>query len=181
VYVVGTNATFSWSAVSDPDGGISGYHIVVTNGSGATNLDTTTSATTTTAVGSYGQTLYAKVSAINNAGVEGAFSPVSSGVLVLDPAADSDGDGQSNAAEVLAGTNPLDPGSVLRILSATLSPLQLTWSSVSGKTYTVMATPSLASNFTALSGVIQATAATANYTDTLATNPAKFYRVKLVP
>jgi hypothetical protein len=42
----------------------------------------------------------------------------------------------SNAAEDLAGTNPLSDASVLRILSLDAGNL-LTWSSVSGKTYRV--------------------------------------------
>ncbi|MCW5554391.1 MAG: DUF1565 domain-containing protein [Verrucomicrobiae bacterium] len=53
---------------------------------------------------------------------------------------DADGDGMSDAAEVVAGTNPTDAESVLK-LSATLLPLEnrvaLRWLSVTGRTYTL--------------------------------------------
>ena len=56
-----------------------------------------------------GRTLYARVSAINNAGIEGAFGSVSAGTILLDSLGDYDGDGMNNANEDLAGTNPATP------------------------------------------------------------------------
>ncbi len=56
------------------------------------------------------------------------------------PQVDTDGDGMSDAAEVVAGTNPTDAGSVLK-LSASLLPSEnrvaLRWPSVAGRTYTL--------------------------------------------
>ena len=180
-YVVGTSVTFTWSNVVDSDGGISGYHVLVgTNPTGSNVFNGTVAVISNTVSGSYGQTLYARVAAVNNAGIEGALSGASSGTILLDPALDSDGDGMSNAAEAAAGTNPLDSTSRLQILNITPSHL-LTWSSVSGKTYTVMGTTSLLTGFTAISGVITSAAPTTAYTDATATNKAKFYRVKLGP
>lgn len=53
--------------------------------------------------------------------------------------ADSDGDGQSDAAEAIAGTNPNNAADFLRILSIAPSGAEvtLTWASVPGKSYRV--------------------------------------------
>jgi len=85
-YALGASATFSWTPLVDPDGGISAYHIQVGTSPGASNVfDTTLAGTTVAATNTYGQTLYARVSAINNAGIEGPFSPSSAGTILLDP------------------------------------------------------------------------------------------------
>ncbi|MCX6896709.1 MAG: alpha-amylase family glycosyl hydrolase [Verrucomicrobia bacterium] len=180
-YALGTVATIAWPAVSDPDGGISGYHLVVGTTPGGSNVfNGTISGTSAPATNVIGQTLYAKVSAINNAGIEGGASANSAGVILLDPNVDSDGDGMSNAAEDLAGTNPLDSASALRILSFT-GGSTLTWSSVTGRTYKVLAASALGAGFTPASGVITGASATASWLDPNATNAAKFYRVQLQP
>ena len=180
-FVVGTNVTFTWNAVSDSEGGISGYHVIIGTTPGGSNVfNGTVTTTNRTATGSYGQTLYARVAALNNASIESSFSPVSSGTILLDPNADSDGDGMINSAELIAGTNPLDANSVLRILSLTPGRL-LTWSSVSGQTYQVFATPSLLSNLSPISSTLTATAATSIYLDMIVTNTTQFYRVKAAP
>ncbi len=54
---------------------------------------------------------------------------------------DSDGDGVPNWLEVLAGTNPYDPNSFLRVTGLVSgNPVELSWSSVPGKVYQVLAT-----------------------------------------
>jgi hypothetical protein len=55
----------------------------------------------------------------------------------LDGAADSDGDGMNNAAEYFAGTDPLDPNSVLRLEIANPGSVTLWFNAVSNRAYTV--------------------------------------------
>lgn len=180
-YAVGTNVMFSWISVTDSEGGISGYHVIVGTVSGGSNVfNGTVTTTNQTASGSYGQTLYARVAAINNAGIESSFSPTTSGTILLDPSADSDGDGMNNANELVAATNPLDANSVLQIVS--LSPGKLlTWASISGQTYQVYFATNLLTGFVPISGVITAAAPATTYLDTQATNDSRAYRVKIWP
>ena len=187
-YGLGNSVTFNWSAVSDPYGGISGYQLIVSTDAAGKNVvfsGLVGNVTTYTLTGvSPGQTLYARIAAVNNAGVVGTPSAASAATPVLDPNADSDGDGQSNAAEDLAGTNPLDATSSLRITSVARNPsahtTQITWSSVAGKQYVVETTSDLTSTgYTAISGTVTATGATTTYTDTSASTK-QFYRVRVV-
>lgn len=56
----------------------------------------------------------------------------------LDPLADSDGDGMNNKAEYIAGTNPTDAASYLKVSSLTPSEDAIvTFAAISNKTYTV--------------------------------------------
>ena len=58
---------------------------------------------------------------------------------------------------------------------------QLTWSSISGKTYRVLATSDIATSFVPVSGVVTAAGPTAAYLGSPATNSARFYRVNALP
>ncbi len=189
-YVIGVAVTFSWTAASDPEGGISGYHVVIStlpNGAGTVLFDGNVTGASKTVTAAFGQTLYATVKAVNNAGIEStAASSSAGGSIALDPAGDQDGDGQRNDSEDLAGTSPLDSASLFKIVQTmrlSASSVQLTWSSVPGKQYEVLATNNLALAFVNISGVtpLPAAGATTTYTDTGATGAAKFYKVRVVP
>jgi dextranase len=98
-------------------------------------------------------------------------------------AGDPDGDGLNNYGEFVAGTNPRNAGSALRILDivrqADGSRL-ITWSSVAGKSYRVAATADLTSPYAPLSGIITATGTTTNYTDSSAPATRCYYRVQVL-
>jgi T5SS/PEP-CTERM-associated repeat protein len=104
---------------------------------------------------------------------------------------DSDGDGFSNLQEYLAGTDPTNSASNLRIIS--IEPqgnsLVVTWTVGTGKTNALQATGGTiggaysTNGFTDIFVVTNTVGTITNYLDTGAvTNaPARYYRVRLVP
>lgn len=112
-YVVNTTLSSSWTGFKDAVSGVAGYYVALTNGQGTAQGQWTTqpSAALSNAVPDATNTVY--VWARNNAGLIGPASSAS--VLVLSPGGDWDGDGIPNAAEAIAGTDALNPASVLRL------------------------------------------------------------------
>lgn len=101
-----------------------------------------------------------------------------------DPNADPDGDGENNLAEWIAGTNPTNAASCLRLttISATNhSAIAVSWSSVAGKNYWLQRTTNLVTSFGTIATNITATAPTNTVTDTTAPpGNQNFYRVGVV-
>ncbi len=128
-YALGNSVTFTWSA--DPN--VNPSYTVTVTVNGGTPFTVMTTGTSYTYTGNFGDSVTITVSATNQD--SSASSGTSSGATVrlLDPNADNDHDGMTNAAEDTAGTNPLDPNSVFRVTSVTST--SVTWSSVSGKRY----------------------------------------------
>jgi hypothetical protein len=97
---------------------------------------------------------------------------------------DSDGDGVPNWMEILAGTNPYDASSFFHLTSLSPGdPVVISWSSVPGKTYQVLATTNLLYPMAALSnGVVSAsTTTTITYWSDIAPDALnRFYRIQLV-
>ena len=99
--------------------------------------------------------------------------------------ADTDGDGQSDAAEAIAGTDPNDPNSVFKIIrieGSQIGEVDITWNSVPGTTYMVETSSDL-SVWTPLA-TLEASAEPAETTtqtvDTpLASETTKFYRLRV--
>lgn len=183
-YVVGNSATFTWAAAPDPDGGVSGFHLQVgTTPAGSEVFNATSSSTSQTVTGlAYGSVIHARVSQLNNAGIEGPFSSTSAAIEVLDPAADRDGDGQSNAAEQSAGTNPLDSASVLKAtaISRSGNDVLVTVSTIAGKTYQFETSTTLGS-WSPLGSTVIATGPSTTFTHTNgAGETRRFYRARVV-
>ena len=109
------------------------------------------------------------------------------------PDADPFGKGMSNTNQFLAGLNPTNPASALRIISAVQqgSDVLVTWTTAGAHTNAVQATTGdgnggYATNFIDLSGPIIIPGsgdATNNYTDVggVTNGPSRYYRVRLVP
>jgi uncharacterized repeat protein (TIGR01451 family) len=97
--------------------------------------------------------------------------------------ADADGDGMSNLAEFLAGTEPANPLSALRIVSAEWAPglsAVLKWNSVANRRYVVEVSTNLDEGF---EPVIQGVEATAPLNEQPVASPSGagpvFYRVRI--
>jgi glycosidase len=154
-YVIGNSVTFSWLPLNDPEGGVSGYQIIVGTSPGASNVFSgIVQGTTLTVTNVYGATLYAEVSAINNAGIQGTMSASSAGVTLVNP----------NWIPVLS----MEGDSVL------------SWTSISGKTYQVWSTTNLGIPFATIGGVITAFGPATQSTNAMS-DSVRFYRVQLFP
>jgi PKD repeat protein len=103
---------------------------------------------------------------------------------------DADGDGQSNLAEYMSGTDPTNSVSALRITSIvpTGNDLRITWNTGIGKTNALQVTTgtvggSYSTNFADLFVVTNTIGTVTNYLDAGATTNAatRYYRVRLVP
>ena len=168
---------------------LSGGTLYVTNATHTANLDVRNGTFT---LGS-GATLVVDNLILNSAC--GHFMKQPGGILItnnapqLSPDLDTDGDGQSNGSEALAGTDPLNPSSTFQMTSVVRTNgdnIRVDWTTVGGHSYVVQTNGNLGNGtFHDLSGpiVVPGTAeGTTNYVHTDgATDSAKFYRVRLGP
>ena len=98
--------------------------------------------------------------------------------------ADADHDGASNLAEWIAGTNPTNAASSLRLLApsaTTTNTIVLRWPSVAGKTYRLERATNLSAGFNAIvRSNITATPPTNTETDAAALSAkARYYRIRV--
>ena len=100
---------------------------------------------------------------------------------------DYDGDGQSNLAEFLAGTNPTSTSDVLRITSVAYNPASgactLEWNSVIGKRYQVQHSPDLVTPWTSVGTSVPPVTGTTT-TKVVNITPGglrHYFRVKVLP
>jgi T5SS/PEP-CTERM-associated repeat protein len=106
----------------------------------------------------------------------------------LDAQADPDNDKMNNLQEYLAGTNPTNSASYLRITSQVVTGknVRVSWSAVGGKSYVLQASGSPNGGYTDVSPVITMPGTSETVTNYLhlgaVTNwPARYYRVRLGP
>ena len=172
-YAIGNTITFSWNA--DPNVNPS-YMVTVTVNGGAPFTITTT-ATSYTYTGNFGDVVSIVVKATNQDSSAQSGNGSSATVTLLDPNGDSDGDGMTNWAEDIAGTNPLSANSIFRITN--VNSATVTWSSVVGKTYQLKSATSPGGTFTVFGSPITATGSTT--TQSITATSGVFYRVEIVP
>jgi hypothetical protein len=103
-----------------------------------------------------------------------------------DPAADDDGDGETNLEEYLAGTNPLDPSSVFRIIDIRRqgADVVIVFEAPAGKRYRVESSADLFDNFPLLIQTLPPLAVHATREVTHANGAAvakRFYRAVALP
>jgi hypothetical protein len=104
------------------------------------------------------------------------------GTLAYSDTDDPDHDGMSNLAEYIAGTDPTDSTSLLKLTEAVTPRANpgefiIRWQSVTGRVYTLQATTNLMNGFTALTNGLPATPTVNVYTDKVNGAEQKFYRV----
>jgi hypothetical protein len=97
------------------------------------------------------------------------------------PNLDSDGDSLTDAAEAIAGTNPNDPNSVLRITALDNGSQLIVWDSVAGINYQVLGTTNFALPLAPISPTLQASGTNTFYFDSSPLADQKFYRIQVVP
>ncbi|MGA0844980.1 MAG: thrombospondin type 3 repeat-containing protein [Luteolibacter sp.] len=186
-YQIGSEVAFEWSAADDPEGGLSGFRVQLGSAAGQADLLDTIVTDASVSLGGlpFGSVIFARVSQINQAGIEGDFSDSSIGVVLLDPSADSDGDGQSNAAEQLAQTDPLDASSRLHVMSIRLvdGDVSLSISSIAGVGYQLQTSNSLEDgSWIDLGETVVATDLVTELTHPAGQEASRrFYRIRVVP
>jgi len=192
-FALGTSATFTWQPDPGPHDNIMSYLVEVRdqNDNVAASGEVTDGSNAFTFTGNTGGTYYATVTAVSAAGIEsnspgssdaGAPNPASATtpVILLDPDADDDGDGMTNAQEAIAGTNPLDAASKFAVLTSSFDEtmVSITVSSVPGRIYQIETSTTLeAGSWTSHGDPVTAADASLLLQAPIGPEPKKFYRV----
>ena len=175
LYGLGNNVTVSWNAAPS-DGEVTPCYKVIVNGNPNPFV---TCSTTTTLSGAIGDILTVVIQTVNpsdNSVTGPSSSPVT--IKLIDPNADDDGDGMTNAAEDTAGTNPFDANSKFQIMSVTSS--SVTWSTVPGKKYQLQhSNVPTGNSFTSIGPEV--TASSSSFSESISVTPPEFFRVIIVP
>ena len=185
-YVTGNSIKFTWNPVTSPDGLASLYRVTTSkNGITSTSL---TGLTEISVAGEIGDQISVSIQPVHSLDFSqvNVVANTSQTHTFLNTTADQDGDGMSNSAEEIAGTNPMDARSRFYVtqLQAEPSSMTLTWTSVPGKSYRVQWSDNLATSFgsTSHSGLITASSgATTSWTDPNPTGSCRFYRIVVTP
>ena len=108
------------------------------------------------------------------------------GTLARDGTGDFDGDGMTDLQEFLAGTDPTNRGSVLRVMTLTSvngGGTAILWSAVAGRTYRAQFKDNVEEvGWTDVPGDVVAVTSTGSKVDAIPAGAGRrFYRVLLVP
>jgi hypothetical protein len=176
-YALDGSVTFSWSAVTDAEGLVPRYLLTVTRSNGqVTTHETTATSFVITGIPS-GVTATATVTTLNpnNTAVASTATSSSTQTLSITSSGDDDADGMSNAAEVTAGTNPLDASSIFKVNSIAVQGgnVILTWQAVAGRTYKVESSTTLSGSWTTKATGLQV----GTFTESKPADAKVFYRV----
>jgi hypothetical protein len=122
---------------------------------------------------------------LNKNGISDAWEKYYFGAVVTNRTqyTDTDGDGMSDYAEFLAGTNPTNAASNLKILTATRQAdghVALEWSAVPGRSYQLESSSDL-NNWTPINDWTKAVSSPGTFTTTNAVSGAAFFRVGVRP
>nr|UXE44817.1 hypothetical protein Hi04_10k_c3780_00005 [uncultured bacterium] len=98
---------------------------------------------------------------------------------IVDGSADPDGDGYSNYAEYILGTDPTDPGSRLQMtVSRSGTNIQITFDpSLAGRVYQLLTSPSLAGPWSLLPDIPASAGLTGTFTITNTPTASRFYHL----
>lgn len=181
-YALDGNITFTWDPVVDAGGLTPRYRLTVTRSDTVVQSFETTATTYTVTGIPTDVTATGTVTTLNPNDTSIASTPTtpSQQTLSLVSTADNDGDGIANAAEVTAGTNPLDPNSIFKVTSIVPAGggFTITWNAVGGRTYIVERSSTLgAVSWTQIASGLSV----GTFTDTNPGSGNKFYRVRVAP
>lgn len=171
--------TVSWSAVTDQEGLTPTYRVTASNGS---TVETPTTSVSFPGLNPGTYTFTVTALNPNDTSKISVASTSSPSVLSLTASGDEDNDGQTNSAELIAGTDTLNPNSRFAIDTIVASPsgITLTWTAVSGRKYTVEACEDLSSSgaWVSIGTVNNANGlATGSYIDSVISPSRRFYRL----
>jgi len=176
-YALDGSVRFSWSAVTDAEGLVPRYLLTVTRSNGqVTTHETTATSLTITGIPS-GVTATATVRTLNPNDVSIASSATSSSgqTLSITSAGDDDADGMNNAAEIVAGTDPLNASSIFKVNTIAVQGgnVTLTWQAVAGRSYKVESSTTLSGAWTTKATGLQV----GTFSESKPADAKLFYRV----
>jgi hypothetical protein len=191
-YELGSSGTFTWVSNGGSDDNITSWLVEVFDGDG----DPVSSATVTTTQYSFngtpGEIYRARITAISAAGISSTapgqsdagapnLGSTTTALQLLSAAGDQDGDGESNADEQAAGTNPLSAASVFRVTGVTRSGanVEVTFSSVAGFTYQLETSTTLAAGSWTDTGAPLEAVGASSMIAVPASGERRFYRVRV--
>ena len=111
---------------------------------------------------------------------QNGFSPTNA-TGVNGATGDPDSDGFTNIEEYLAGTDPQDGTSLLKIIDIGGAGRAIRWNSIPGRNYQVYATTNVSAAFQAVSSTITAFGTPSIFTNTRPVVTREFYRVRALP